>query len=278
MAALPEARFAFGENWKSFLSTVNEGRIASAERSLEEMLGRDTLAGRTFLDVGCGSGLFSLAARRLGARVHSFDDDRQSVECAEELRQRYRPSDGDWRIEHGSVLDTAYVAGLGTFDIVYSWGVLHHIGAMWQALDNVRTAVACGGRLFVAIYNDQGFQSVCWRAIKRAHNGLPPMLRTRYAIMIAIPFEAALAIRAFVTLEPSRYLRLWTEYSGRRGMSHWHDLIDWVGGYPFEVARPEAIVDFYRGTGFGPIQVRTCGGKLGCNEFVFVAADTGRSR
>ena len=278
MAGDPETRFAFGENWKAFLGTMNEDRIASAERSLEAMLGQGTLAGRTFLDVGCGSGLFSLAARRLGARVHSFDYDRQSVECAEVLRQRFRPSDDDWRIEQGSVLDTAYIAGLGTFDIVYSWGVLHHTGAMWQALDNVRPAVASGGRLIVAIYNDQGFQSVCWRAIKRVHNCLPHWLRTPYAIMVAIPFEAALAVHALIKLEPSRYLRLWTGYSVRRGMSHWHDMIDWVGGYPFEVARPEAIVDFYRRTGFEPIQVKTCGRKLGCNEFVFVAAGAGPSR
>lgn len=267
----PEPRFAFGENWKSFLGTVNDERIASAERSLEEMLGPGTLAGRTFLDVGCGSGLFSLAARRLGARVHSFDYDPQSVECARVLKQRYYPADGDWRIEQGSVLDAAYVAGLGTFDIVYSWGVLHHTGAMWQALEQVRAAVATGGRLFVAIYNDQGLQSVCWRAIKRTHNRLPALLRTPYAIAIAIPFEAALAIHALVRLQPSRYVRVWTEYSGRRGMSHWHDVLDWVGGYPFEVARPDAIVEFYRRSGLEPVQMKTCGGKLGCNEFVFRA-------
>src|ERR1035438_5515350 len=129
-------RFAFGENWWRFLSILDERRIAQAEDSLRGMLGVSDLQGKTFLDIGCGSGLFSLAARRLGACVHCFDYDPQSVACAQELRRRYFPEDTDWRIEEGSALDGNYLAGLGSFDVVYSWGVLHHTGAMWQALDN----------------------------------------------------------------------------------------------------------------------------------------------
>src|SRR5271154_68122 len=90
-------RFAFGENWRRFLSVLDESRVASAEDSLRSMLEVSDLRGKTFVDVGCGSGLFSLAARRLGARVHSFDYDPQSVACALELRQRYFPGDPDWR-------------------------------------------------------------------------------------------------------------------------------------------------------------------------------------
>lgn len=53
-------------------------------------------------------------------------------------------------------------------------------------------------------------------------------------------------------------------------MSHWHDWIDWVGGYPFEVAKPELIFDFYRDRGFTLHNMTTCGGGGGCNEFVFI--------
>jgi 2-polyprenyl-6-hydroxyphenyl methylase/3-demethylubiquinone-9 3-methyltransferase len=53
-------------------------------------------------------------------------------------------------------------------------------------------------------------------------------------------------------------------------MSRWHDLVDWVGGYPFEVAAPEFVFDFYRERGFSLIQMKTCGGGLGCNQFVLV--------
>src|SRR3954453_10925637 len=137
-------RFEFGENWARFLAVVDESRIVEAERSLREMLGVERLDGRSFLDIGSGSGLFSLAAVRLGAeRVHSFDFDPSSVGCTLELRRRYG-ADADWAVEQGSALDTAYLARLGTFDVVYSWGVLHHTGDMWRALGNVARLVAPG--------------------------------------------------------------------------------------------------------------------------------------
>lgn len=123
-------RFGFGANWMRFLAVLDDDRIAEAVASLKDMLGVETLAEKTFLDIGCGSGLFSLAARQLGARVCSFDYDPQSVNCAAGLRRRYFPDDPDWVIERGSALDRHFMEQLGTFDIVYSWGVLHHTGAM----------------------------------------------------------------------------------------------------------------------------------------------------
>src|SRR5690349_14790038 len=147
-------RFEFGKNWSRFLAVLDEERIAEAQRSLAQMLEVTNLEGKSFLDVGSGSGLFSLAARRLGARVHSFDYDPQSVACGQELKRRYFADDPLWRVEQGSVLDRDYLNPLGSFDVVYSWGVLHHTGAMWEALGNVAPLVAEGGRLFIAIYND----------------------------------------------------------------------------------------------------------------------------
>src|SRR3954469_10416506 len=171
-------RFEFGENWRRFLDVLDDERIAEAERSLREMLGVESLAGRSFLDVGSGSGLFSLAARRLGAeRVHSFDFDPQSVACTRELRRRYFGDDAHWTVEQGSVLEDGFVASLGPWDIVYSWGVLHHTGDMWRALDLAQAATASGGTLFISIYNDQGAGSTMWRAVKRAYNALPAGLR-----------------------------------------------------------------------------------------------------
>src|SRR5438270_7636215 len=122
-----ELRFQFGKNWSRFLEVLDDERIAEAERSLVEMLEVRDLRGRSFLDVGSGSGLFSLAAKRLGAtRVHSFDFDPNSVACTSELKRRFFAKDPNWTIEQGSVLDKPYLTSLGTFDIVYSWGVLHH--------------------------------------------------------------------------------------------------------------------------------------------------------
>ena len=115
-------RFAFGSNWASFLSLLDDDRVREAEKSLKNRLGVGTLRGKAFLDVGSGSGLFSLAARRLGAHVHSFDYDPQSVACTAELKRRFFPDDPEWTVEEGSILDNQYVSGLGLFDVVYSWG------------------------------------------------------------------------------------------------------------------------------------------------------------
>ncbi len=260
-------RFEFGRNWARFLRDLNETRIARAEDSLREMLGVRDLAGLSFLDIGCGSGLFSLAARRLGARVHSLDYDPASVACARELRARYFDGDPDWAVEEGSALDAAYLRSLGTFDIVYSWGVLHHTGRMWEALDNAAIPVAPGGRLFIAIYNDRGEESLRWRGIKKRYNEIAPPLRPLYALLAMAPYEVKDAARAALRLRPLDYLRSWTRYDARRGMSRWRDIVDWVGGYPYEYASTEALLAFYAQRGFQPETVRPTHG-LGCNELV----------
>src|SRR5215831_3391656 len=153
-------RFEFGGNWKRFLTCLNEERIREAEKSLCSMLELDDFAGKSFVDVGCGSGLFSLAAMRKGAdRVLSFDRDTQSVACAKELKRRYFAEADNWTIQRGNVLDETYLTSLGQFEIVYSWGVLHHTGNMWHGLQNVARLVAAPGKLFIALYNDQEMQS-----------------------------------------------------------------------------------------------------------------------
>lgn len=262
-------RFEFGKNWNRFLSLLNETRITEAEKSLKQMLEVDNLEGRRFLDIGSGSGLFSLAARRLGARVHSFDYDPQSVACTQELRRRYFQGDDSWTIEEGSALEADYVKSLGEFDIVYSWGVLHHTGRMWLALENAQLPVAAGGKFFIAIYNDTGSQSARWKWIKRTYNNLPRFLRPPFTVAVMAPQEAKSMLRSILTLKPQEYIRAWTKYDRNRGMSYWRDIVDWVGGYPYEVAKPEEILDFYRAKGFTLTKMRCGNVGLGCNEFVF---------
>jgi 2-polyprenyl-6-hydroxyphenyl methylase/3-demethylubiquinone-9 3-methyltransferase len=262
-------RFAFGANWMRFAELLDESRIADAEASLRMMLGTDDLQGRSFLDIGSGSGLFSLGAARLGAgRIQSFDYDRDSVECTTAVRDQFFPGKADWLVEWGDITDTVYCSSLGTFDVVYAWGVLHHTGALWTALANTCDLVAPGGVLYLSIYNDQGRRSARWRAIKRRYNNLPGALRIPYAVLVSTPNELSTAARRLVRGRFREYVRSWKE-SGPRGMSRWRDLLDWAGGYPFEVAKPEDVFRFCRAQGFELRELATTGGGHGCNEFVF---------
>jgi 2-polyprenyl-3-methyl-5-hydroxy-6-metoxy-1,4-benzoquinol methylase len=261
-------RFSFGSNWNKFLKQLDDRRIQEAEQDLRRFLDTDRLDGKSFLDIGSGSGLSSLVAYRLGAKVFSFDYDPQSVACTAELRQRYAPNDARWNVASGSVLDEAYLLTLGKFDIVYSWGVLHHTGAMWKALDHAARMVKPKGTLFIAIYNDQGRASKAWLRVKRAYCALPAPLRFLVVGPAMLRLWGPTVVRDSLRGQP---LHSWKNYAGTgfRGMDPWRDAIDWIGGLPFEVASPEAIFDFHRERGFVLTKLSTCAGGLGCNQLVF---------
>jgi 2-polyprenyl-3-methyl-5-hydroxy-6-metoxy-1,4-benzoquinol methylase len=260
-------RFEFGRNWRRFLSLLNDERIEQAQRSLTKWLDVEHLRDRRFLDIGCGSGLFSLAALMLGAQVHSFDYDPQSVECARILRTRYFPGkESEWTIERGDILDRDYIMGLGPFDIIYAWGVLHHTGDLWCALENASIPVEPhGGLLHLAIYNDQGSASRRWAAIKRLYTS---GLAARIAISgTIIPYWICRGLVGDLVRLRNPLTR-YREYGSARGMARTTDWFDWLGGYPFEVAKPEQVFDFYRSRGFRLERLRTANGGLGNNEFL----------
>jgi hypothetical protein len=166
------------------------------------------------------------------------------------------------------VLDTQYLGGLGQFDIVYSWGVLHHTGAMWQAMDNIKPVVTTGGLLFIAIYNDCGEVSRWWLERKRRYNALPRILRPLYAIYVWMPQELRTLAGSIRSGELRTYIRELTSASSGRGMSWLHDVIDWVGGYPYEYASVKDISEFYERDGFKPVKIRE-NRSYGCHQLVF---------
>lgn len=274
---LPDvAPFAFGKNWARFLSTLTEERIGSAEASLRNLLRRNDLKGCRFLDAGSGSGLFSLAAYRLGAEVTSFDVDEDSVACTQELKKRFCSETDRWQVLGGSLLDRAFLETIGEFDVVYCWGVAHHTGNMWNAIDNLLPVVKPGGSVVLAIYNDQLYISRAWRGVKRIYRKLPSFLRPLYVAVIGcatfmkrLAVTLAACLLRLVTLRnPLTPLTNWLAETQARGMHGWYDLVDWVGGWPFEVARPEIVFRYLRDRGFTLQELTTSIGH-GCNEFVF---------
>jgi len=259
-------RFGFGENWNAFLKVLDEGRIAEAQRSLRDFLAIDNLEGKSFLDIGSGSGLFSLVARRMGARVHSFDFDANSVGCAQELKRRYFPEDPNWIIGQGSVLDRTYVESLGQFDVCYSWGVLHHTDQLWRAIFNAQMTVAPGGVLYIAIYNDEGIVSAIWETVKRTYcrNAFGRAAMT--AIFYPAFFLGGLLLDLVKVRNPARR---YSEHRKYRGMSLIHDWKDWLGGFPYERASTDRIEGFLANFGFDKVRTDRPDFGFGNNQFVF---------
>ncbi|MHB9155557.1 MAG: methyltransferase domain-containing protein, partial [Endomicrobiales bacterium] len=194
--------------------------------------------------------------------------DPHSVAAARTLKESFSAGSDNWSIEQGDVLNAGFLASLGKFDIVYSWGVLHHTGALWEALKMSASAVKeAGGTLVIALYNDQGRKSLYWKAVKKIYNLLPGMARPFILFPVFCRIWGPSFVRGLLRLEP---FKTWNGYKENRGMSPWHDVVDWVGGYPFEVAKPGEVIGFCRQRGFVLERIKMCGKGCGNNEYVFV--------
>ena len=249
-------RFEFGKNWKNYSRFIDSKKIEIGKESLKEYFNIENFKNKTFLDVGCGSGLFSICATSLGAKVRSFDYDPDSVDCTKKVFKTHTKKKA--LVEKGDILDKSFIQKLGKFDYVYSWGVLHHTGNLNAALKNIDMLVKKKGKLFISIYNNQGAKSKAWKKIKLIYNKfffLRPLLFIIFFIFMKLPEIIYKIIKKKKDL---------------RGMNPFIDLIDWLGGYPFETAKPEEIFDFFRKLGYSLEKIRTVNGKSGCNEFVFM--------
>ena len=267
-----DARFRFGENWQSFSATIDSESITEAENSLKILLQRETLHGLRFLDIGCGSGLFSLAARNLGAVVQSFDFDADSVSCTRSLRDSRRPSDPEWMIESGSILDDDLVMRVGTFDIVYAWGVLHHTGNMRHAIENAARLVNSGGMLAIALYRKTLFCPL-WTIEKRWYASASPRAqRMAFALYVS-----AMRARFFLTGKSfNAYVA--SHKNDLRAMDFEHNVRDWLGGYPYESIRRDDVIDFVSKLGFECAHMNCERQSIGlfgsgCDEFVFRSSE-----
>ena len=263
-----DGAFDFGSNWHSFLSSITNERILIAEQHLQSVLqlGNMGLAGKTFLDVGSGSGLFSLAAYRLGGKVLSFDLNPLAVTCARELRAMYGGNADDWAIVEGDMLDASFLHSLGRFNVVYAFGSLHHTGNMWQALRDVVGCIAPKGQLYLGIYNDQGMRSRMWKLVKQTYcTGTAGKLVIESMFM---PYYFVRFCIASVKLRRNQF----AHYKTNRGMSAFHDWRDWLGGLPFEVASFNAVTNTVSDMGFWVAWAMPTKG-AGNNQWTFVRGD-----
>lgn len=263
-------RFAFGENWKAFSRKIDDARILGASEGLSRLLGADEIRCRTFLDIGCGSGVHALAALGLGAaQVTAIDLDSVSVETTRRLLDQYAPG-GPWRVLQADVFG---LGGLGRFDIVYSWGVLHHTGDLRRALACAADRVQPGGLLCVALYARTSLCDVWkWekRLYSRSSDGRQRLIRRVYLAWIVSLYTLKAAARGRI-FRLGAYRRDYNE----RGMDFDIDMHDWLGGYPYDSIGPDEVRRSVTALGFREvrsfIKAEKSLGLTGspCNEFVF---------
>jgi SAM-dependent methyltransferase len=263
--------FSFGRNWQRFLDRcLNPERERIARASITDFLETSDLHGRSFLDVGCGTGLFSLSAYRLGARrIVSIDVDPFSVRCCEALKER-AGNPGHWEVRPGSILDEQFIVQLGKADVVYAWGSLHHTGDMWRAIRNTSTLVEKGGLLYLSIYNRVTGRkgSELWLKIKKLYNRSPDAGKRLFEALYFLRYGVVSQLVAF--RNPWAFCRRYTQ---GRGMNFWIDIRDWLGGYPYEFASAGEIFLFCsRELGMQLANLRTTS-TLGVNEFLFRKVD-----
>ncbi|MBC7842559.1 MAG: class I SAM-dependent methyltransferase [Gemmatimonadaceae bacterium] len=253
-------RFGFGQNWLDYQTSIDEARLLAARTDIERWLGTTSLAGLRVLDIGSGSGLHSYCMHAMGAReLVSFDYDGHSVQATKGFHHK-AGAPASWTVTQGSVLDAAFLASLGTFDLVYSWGVLHHTGQMWQAITNAAGSVAPGGTFFISIYA-KGPEYPEHLALKQQYH------RASLSGKRRMEFDwitERYALRAKNGESPEAW---WSE-GKERGMDAYCDLVDWLGGLPYEVATLPELVQVLRALGIETRRSRECPGDGGCHIVV----------
>jgi len=251
--------FNFGENWREFSEgSLDADKFNAAIDSLRQLIGSEKINGRSFLDIGCGSGIFAIAASQLGAKkVIGMDISKESVAASIANKNRFALQN-NITFFHKSIFDEN-ISELGTFDVVYSWGVLHHTGNMYEAIDRACRFVSPGALFVLAIYNKH-WSSGAWKQIKQFYNATPKMVQW---LMVWILY-GVIALAKLIVTRKNPFVKK------KRGMSFYYDVVDWVGGYPYEYAAKDEILGYMAQKGFRCIKSVSPTAPTGCNEFVFL--------
>lgn len=230
---IDEKRFEFGRNWRLFVERHYSQEAVNASKSrILDFLKRRDLNGLHVIDVGCGSGIHSMAMFQAGAAsIHSFDYDPTSVEATRIVRSKVG-SPSNWTVEQGSVLDESFMRTLPGYDLVYSWGVLHHTGDVWKAIDLATEHVRPGGLFYIALYSADMQKDPTpefWLEVKRTYVSSGWLRRRCMEIWYVWRFM----LRRRVP-RPTAVAKRLSDHRKDRGMHLITDIRDWLGGWPME--------------------------------------------
>jgi len=231
-----DVRFGFGKNWEDYIKKhFSEERVEASRKHLLGFLQKENLNGKSFLDIGCGSGLHSLAALRAGAEnIFSFDYDPNSVSATEMVR-KFVGTPASWQVKQGSILDDDFLGTVKPADIVYSWGVLHHTGDMWKAMDNTVKLMKDDSLLYIALY-DYDIQisptPEFWLDVKKRYNLSSLVGKRQMELWYIWRFLLSGKIGNL-----GRFIKRSMGYKKERGMALYNDVKDWLGGWPMEFAK-----------------------------------------
>ncbi len=261
MSSSQEVRFAFGENWSEFSKNINETEVQQAVDGLKKLLPENfDTTGKSFLDIGSGSGLHSVAAAKMGfTRIACTDYDPNSVATTKRNAEKFGVQSSIVALQD-DILNSELK---GHFDVVYSWGVLHHTGEMWNAINEAARYVKEGGTFIIAIYTKTKFCGM-WKVIKKSYCNAPRFLQK----FLGYTYHFIRSFRQILNGE------IFKSYKNERGMDRFYDSIDWLGGYPYESASKKEIVEFLEKDFALVSSFRTQPGLgflgTGCAEYTFI--------
>lgn len=254
--------FSFGQNWLEYNQNwLTEEKLNQAKEHFDKLCGGIDFTNKKFLDVGFGQGLTLFLASQKQAQCQGIDIDPKNITAFEVAKKKLGSVEKNLapiQVQVASILDAQFVTqNHEAFDIVYAWGSLHHTGQMYPALKNCLSLLKPGGYFVCAIYN-RHWSSGTWHWIKKNYNRSPHWLK-KLAIGLLIP--PIFLAKWLVTFKNPLKMK--------RGMSFYYDVIDWVGGYPYEYASAEEMFAFFKKNSLKKIRWQKANVPTGCHEYVF---------
>jgi SAM-dependent methyltransferase len=260
--------FAFGKNWELYSRQINSSHIESSKKDLIGLIQLESLQGMSVLDIGSGSGVHSLSMMLLGCKdLVALDYDPDSVSTTNRVLSG-KSFKGDFQVIQADILK--HIPGIDgrTFDLVYSWGVLHHTGDMMKGIDRSISYVKPGALIALALYR-KTLLCTFWRIEKFLYSKSPKILQSLFQKTYEFVFGLGIKIKTGQSLRAYKL-----SYFQKRGMDFSRDVHDWLGGYPYESIDPRYLIQYMEQRGFTLLNSHISKKQIGilgsgCDEFLF---------